>query len=293
MKIEKALIITNQKIGHNEFKIPRFIEEGEKLGIEFDVKKNDGILVFIDEFGRGKTTLDKYKFVIYLDKDYYAAKILESLGYKLFNSADFIRVCDDKILTYLYGLNNGIDMIKTIPCPLVFSKELNEDNFSFLKNAEKLFSYPYIFKRVYSSLGEGVYLVNNLDEAKKLYSSYYKETTLLQEYLEECKGSSIRVIVIDKKIFGAYNRYCDNDFRSNYQSSAGGRKYNLSKKDVALINKIIDVYDIYYAGIDLLIKKNGNPVLCEINSNAFFFEFEKVTGLNVAKAFLKMCIKYS
>lgn len=293
MKTIKALIITNQKIGHSEFKIPRFIEEGMKMGIEFDVKKNDGNLVFIDEFGKGKTSLDKYKFVIYLDKDYYTAKILESIGYKLFNSADFIRICDDKILTYLYGLNNGIDMIKTIPCPLVFSKELNEDNFSFLNNAEKLFSYPYIFKRVYSSLGEGVYLVNNIEEAKKLYSLYFKETTLLQEYLEECKGSSIRVLIIDKKIFGAYNRYCENDFRSNYLATASGRKYNLSEKDVALINKIIDVYDIYYAGIDLLIKKDGSPVLCEINSNAFFFEFEKVTGLNVAKAFLEMCIKYS
>lgn len=289
----KALIITNQKVGHNALKIPRFIEEGQKLGISFDVIKNDGSLVYINKDGNGQTNLGKYKFIIYLDKDYYAAKILESLGYKLFNSADFIRICDDKILTYLYGLNKGINMIKTIPSPLVYTKELQDFNYDFLKKAEKELHYPYIFKRVYSSLGEGVYLVNNFSEATKLYKTYYKETTLLQEYIEESKGSSIRVIVIDKKIFGAYNRFSLTDFRSNEQQSADGKKYQLNKQEIALVNKIIEAYDIYYAGIDLLIGKDGTPYMCEINSNAFFYEFEKVTGLNVAKSFLLMCLKYS
>ena len=53
------------------------------------------------------------------------------------------------------------------------------------------------------------------------------------------------------------------------------------------INKL----NIEYAGIDLLLDQNQQPVLCEINSNAFFEEFEKVTKINVAKEILKMVIE--
>ena len=34
--------------------------------------------------------------------------------------------------------------------------------------------------------------------------------------------------------------------------------------------------------------KDKEPILCEINSNAFFEEFEKVTHLDVAKAVMDM-----
>ena len=40
-------------------------------------------------------------------------------------------------------------------------------------------------------------------------------------------------------------------------------------------------------GVDLLIGKNGEPVLCEVNSNAFFHLAEEVTGVNVAKSYVE------
>ena len=48
---------------------------------------------------------------------------------------------------------------------------------------------------------------------------------------------------------------------------------------------------IEYAGIDLLVYEDDEPILCEINSNAFFEEFEKVTGLNVAEAVRDMVVR--
>ena len=64
-----------------------------------------------------------------------------------------------------------------------------------------------------------------------------------------------------------------------------------NKKYHEFAQKIADILNIEYAGIDLLDDKNGQPILCEINSNAFFEEFEKVTGLNVAKAYAEMVIR--
>ena len=60
---------------------------------------------------------------------------------------------------------------------------------------------------------------------------------------------------------------------------------------MSFASNIVQKLDILYAGIDLLYDENDEPVLCEINSNAFFEEFEKVTGIDVAKLYVDMVIK--
>ena len=42
-----------------------------------------------------------------------------------------------------------------------------------------------------------------------------------------------------------------------------------------------------YCGVDLLYGDNNEPIVCEVNSHAFFGGIEKVTGVNVAKAYAK------
>ena len=64
-----------------------------------------------------------------------------------------------------------------------------------------------------------------------------------------------------------------------------------SEKYFTFAQDIADKLNIEYAGIDLVFDENEEPILCEINSNAFFEEFEKVTGLNVARAIVAMILK--
>ena len=45
-----GIIITNQDIGHNAYKIRRFTEEGKKLGISLSHYINDGSLVIDDTY---------------------------------------------------------------------------------------------------------------------------------------------------------------------------------------------------------------------------------------------------
>ena len=104
-------------------------------------------------------------------------------------------------------------------------------------------------------------------------------------------GHSIRVIVIDGKVFGGFIRKNGGDFRSNFGTTAGSEKLQNSEKYFSFAAKIAEKLDIEYAGIDLLDDKDGGVFLCEINSNAFFEEFEKTTGLNVAKAFAEMVVR--
>ena len=285
----KGLIVVNQSIGHNQYKIDRFLEEGDKLGLVLDVLINNGSLAKIEN-GEIVLSIPKYDFVIYLDKDIYAARILEKQGYRLFNKADFIKLCDDKMLTLIRCANEGFPIIKTLASPLVYTPELSESNLKFLDHVIDELGLPLVAKRVYGSLGEGVYLINTKDNLIDFYKSKYRDPLLFEEYISSSKGRSLRALVIDNKVIGIIERNNPSDFRSNYGNTNFSTKYENQQKCWDFAEKISQKLNIEYAGIDFLLDENEDPILCEINSNAFFEEFEKTTGINVAKLFLEMVI---
>ena len=284
-----GLIITNQELGHSEYKIIRFKEEFSKLGVSLDVIKNDGTLAEIKD-NNIHLNIPKCDFVIYLDKDIYLARILEKANIRMFNKADFIKLCDDKMLTFIKCADMGIKMPDTFAGPLVYTS-IQEPHLEFLDEIIDKLGFPMVVKKVYGSLGEGVFLVQNKDELIDLYKEICHSPVLFQRYVSSSKGRSIRVIVIDGKVFGAFIRKNGGDFRSNFGTTAGSEKLENSEKYISFAAKIAEKLNIEYAGIDLLDDDNGEIVMCEINSNAFFEEFEKTTGLNVAKAFAEMVVR--
>ena len=284
-----GIIIVNQTIGHNQYKINRFKEEFSKRNISLNVFVNDGTLALIKD-NKIQINLPKADFVFYLDKDIYLARLLEKSGYRLFNRADFIKLCDDKMLTFIACANEGINMPKTIAGPLVYT-DLNPENFEFLDDVIAELGLPMVVKRVYGSLGEGVYLVKSKEELVSLYSSIARNPVIFQEYMNNSYGQSIRVLIIDGKVFGSFVRFNKFDFRSNFGDTSDGKNIENPAKFEQFAQEIADKLKIEYAGIDLLIDKNNEPILCEINSNAFFEEFEKVTKLDVAKAIADMVVR--
>lgn len=282
-----GIIIINQELGHNAYKIKRYQEEFSKLGISLDVFVNDGTLAMIKN-SELTINLPKCDFVIYLDKDIYLARILEKAGYRLFNKADFIKLCDDKALTNIACASRGIKMPDTITGPLFYSPELKEENLKFLDDVIAKLGLPLILKRVYGSLGLGVYLIKSKEELIEAYKEHCRAPILFQKYVGSSYGVSARVIVIDKKVVGGFIRYNKTDFRSNFGDTASSRPLKEGDKCFKLAEYIAQELDIEYAGIDFMFLESGEPILCEINSNAFFEEFEKVTGINVAKEYALM-----
>lgn len=284
-----GIMIVNQEIGHNKYKVARLKEEFDSRGVQTSLFINDGTLACIEN-NEIKINLPKCDFVIYMDKDIYLARLLEKAGYRLFNRADFIKLCDDKMLTFIACANLNIKMPLTISAPLVYYS-LQETHLNFLKEVENKLGYPLVVKKVYGSLGEGVYLVNNYEELSKLYSQIARNPIIFQKYVKSSYGKSIRVLIIDGKVFGSFIRKNNSDFRSNYSDTASGEILQNKEKYESFAQEIANKLNIEYAGIDLLDDGDGSPTLCEINSNAFFEEFEKVTKLNVAKAIAEMIIK--
>ena len=132
-------------------------------------------------------------------------------------------------------------------------------------------------------------MLNNAEEVSDFYKKHFNVPFVIQEFIEASKSISIRVIIINEQIVGAIKRINEEDFRSNIGENRS-EIFVLDEKCYAFAANIAKKLHIKYAGIDILLDEFNNPKLCEINSNAFFEEFEKTTKINVAKKFLEFVL---
>lgn len=286
----RGIIITNQYLGHNLYKVNRFKEEFAKLGVEIEHFKNDGTLAKIED-GNIVFALPKCDFVIYLDKDTYLASLLEKGGHRLFNKTSTMRLCDDKTLTNIYCANHDIRMPKTLAAPLIYIQKLEEEHLTFIDKVIQELGLPLVVKRNFGSLGLGVFLVKTKEELIDVYKKNCNEGLQFQEYIKTSYGRSIRILCIDGEIIGGFERFNETDFRSNFGTHASSKILEKPEIYYEFAKKVSNIMNLEYAGIDLLYGENDEPILCEINSNAFFEEFEKTTKINVAKKFAEMVIR--
>lgn len=286
----KGVILTNaySSFPEADYQPRRLKEEFAKLGVTVDVLKNDFFPVAISE-NRIENKLSGYDFCIYLDKDKYILHALQKCGMRVFNNFQAIETCDDKMTTYLALANHDIPLVKTLPGLLCYDKSLPIKQ-SALDEVEKSLGYPVIAKESYGSLGKGVYLANNRDELNAIAQKLKCVPHLFQQFIQKSAGRDVRVIVVGDKVLGAMLRQGKDDFRSNIGAGGCGSPFALDQKMTDLALEIARVLDLKYCGIDFLLGENG-PIVCEVNSNAFFSSFEKVTGINVAKAYAQYILQ--
>ena len=264
----------------------RIKEELGSLGVALDYKTNSEILSYITSGGDLLAKeMEKYNFVLYLDKDLYVSEMLAKAGVKLFDNAEAIRLCDDKMLTYITLSNSGIKMPKTISAPLNYA---GIDDETFIKQVAKKLSFPLVAKDNFGSLGKEVYLIKNYDELVVFEKQHKFNAHLYQEFIESSKGHDFRIILIGGKVVASMKRCNDNgDFRSNVAQGGHGELVDLPESFKKTAEKAAKILKLDYCGADLLDDKEGNPVLCEVNSNAFLQEIEKITGKNIAGVYAK------
>lgn len=289
--LKRGAIVVNQ-YGRQNLSIAqatRIKEEFSVLGLNVPIIKTEELGYIID---KDKIT-SKYSgldFAVYLDKDKYFSEVLTSLGIKLFNSHNAIRLCDDKGRTYIALANAGIKVPKTILAPLCYM-ENQEISLETAQEIGKELSYPVIVKESYGSLGQGVYMAKTDGELLTLINALKLKPHLYQEYIGAKKGEDIRVIMVGGKVIASMKRTNPNDFRSNVYQGGNTKKFDLPKTYINTCEKVSKLLGLDYCGIDLLEDGTTEPVVCEVNSNAFFEGIEKATGVNVAKTYVEYIIK--
>lgn len=272
--------------------LDRMDEEFAALGIVLERKPTTEVLAHLSENGRVMASISDYDFVLFCDKDKYIASMLEDSGLRLFNRAKAIEDCDDKFLTYLRLQKEGIRIPKTISAPLCYAKEGNRD---FLKNLRRELSFPFICKANYGSMGKEVHLVRDKEELNALEERYLHQPHLYQEYISSSRGKDYRIIVLGGNAVAIMEREAkEGDFRSNIALGGTGIPVsNCPKAFIQVAEKAAKALNLDYGGVDLLIGEGGEPILCEVNSNAFFEGIEKATGLNIARMYAEYIKKHA
>lgn len=285
MDIKKGYVITNGYTNNNKFNevTQLYIEAANKLDICLEPITTDKITYGIKQ---GELEINGFDyetadFIVFLDKDIRLAKTLESKGLRLFNSAKVIEVCDDKSATFFALAGEGIAMPKTVVAPLVFPKTYQEED-TYIQLIEEALRYPFIIKESFGSFGEQVYMIHNLEELKAKRRELVYRPHIYQEFIASSKGRDVRVHVVGGKVVASMLRTSSTDFRANISTGGSMEKIELPLAFEVLAEKASRLVGGDFVGVDLLFGEEGEPILCEINSNAHIKNILACTGVNVA-----------
>lgn len=284
----------------NPYKVPqqsvsqaeRLKEEFTKLGVFAEIVSDGYARVFVDEKGvRLDEKFSESDFFVDLDKDKYLSAALEEGGKRVFDSHKVIRLCDDKGDTYVRLAAGGFPVTKTVFAPLCYSENLKTPR-GFIDLAEAELGYPVIIKESYGSMGKGVYKAETREELTAIQEKLKTVPHVLQRYEGARRGTDMRVIVVGGKAAAAMLRINETDFRSNIALGGKGVKVDIENCDeysafTDMAERAAKYLEADYCGVDLLFSKDGSPIICEVNSNAFFCGIEKVTGVNVASLYAR------
>lgn len=264
----------------------RLREALEMRGVNIEVVRNNISLSRLVCGSTGKKP--DFDFCVYLDKDKYVSHILEKQGVRLFNTATAIENCDDKMTTHIILSDNGIPMPDTLGGLMCYypDAEVKPDALDF---AEQKLGYPMIIKHAYGSMGKGVFKADNRAELNKIAADVKLYPHLYQKYIASSFGVDLRVIVVGQKVLGGILRKSDGDFRSNIGLGGKAEKAEVPKSVEVIALKAAEILGLDYCGLDFLL--GDTPLLCEVNSNAFFDAFEHATGVDVAGAYADHIIK--
>ena len=251
----------------------------EKRGVSLVCKRADELVCAVGEERAAFAPLPD--FCVFWDKDVSLAQRLEDLGIPVFNGAEAVAVCDNKIRTAQKLTMHNVKTPKTIPAPMTF-ENVGYGDCAFLRAAEKELGYPMVIKEAYGSFGAQVYLAENRDGALAVIQKIGHKPFLMQEFIAESRGQDIRVNVVGNKVVCAMRRFNDNDFRSNVSAGGHTQSIRLTAEQEQIALAACRAIGLDFAGVDVLFGKDG-PLVCEVNSSPHFKSSFDCTGVDLSE----------
>ncbi len=224
--------------------------------------------------------------VLFWDKDTRLAHAMQAAGATLYNTAESVRVCDDKSETHRVLAAHGIPMPETLLAPMTYV-EVSDAIEPFLTAAEQRLGYPLVFKECYGSLGEQVYLIRDGDELRRIAYAMHHRPFMLQRFVREAAGEDTRLYVVGDRVVAAMKRKNAADFRANVAIGGEAHPYTPTPEEEALAVRCCRILGLQFAGVDLL----SGPLVCEVNSNAQMAGITACTGVDVADAIARYVLE--
>lgn len=272
------LLYYRQDACRNASYIQCYREEGAAMGMEialFIVEDmcRDGSARSFAECISVETPPD---FVINRTRNYQFGKILEDRGIPVFNCALVSRVGNDKWYAYNFFRRYLPELSMAQTRCIASDEELSDILFSekYRKYRE---NFP-VFKSRHGHGGQEVYLLSGGAEtaddtcstkagcdAVTVYKALSGKPCIAQRRIAADIPTDVRVYVLGGKIYAAVKRTGRPEgFLANFSKGGHALAVSLTDSQRKLVEQVLDVLPIDYAGIDFIEDADGNWYLGEI-----------------------------
>lgn len=201
-------------------------------------------------------------FIINRSRDHKVSYFYDQLNIPVFNSYDVINITNDKLKTYEY-FHQNITMLDT-------------------KEYDGSLTFPCIVKKKDGHGGLDVHLLDDQNSIKPEFNEDY-----IVQPLAPILGKDLRVYIVGNQIVDAVLRTNPNSFKSNYSLGGNIELYSLSDSECDLINQIIMLLPLDYAGIDFLFDEDNHLILNEIEDAVGARMLCTLTNHNVASLYIE------
>lgn len=147
---------------------------------------------------------------------------------------------------------------------------------------------PVIIKLLEGTQGLGVVLAETKNAAESVLEAFngLQARVVVQEYIDEAKGSDLRALIVDGQVVGAMKRQArEGEFRSNLHRGGTADYVRLSEPELKLAIKAARALKLPVCGVDMLQSERG-PLILEVNSTPGLEGIETATDKNIARSII-------
>lgn len=220
---------------------------------------------------------------------YYGTAVLrhlETMGMYTVNESIAISRSRDKFRSLQVLARKGI------PIPLTSFAQSPDDTEDLIRMVG---GAPLVIKLLEGTQGKGVILADSQQSAVSIINAFkeMRANILVQEFIEESRGTDIRCFVVGDKVVGAIKRQAkEGEFRANVHQGGKAIKVKLTPQERAIAVSAAKTLGLKLAGVDL-IRSNHGPLVLEINSSPGLEGIEKATGINIAGIIIEYIEKHA
>ena len=211
---------------------------------------------------------------------------LQNLGIPLLNGLKGVVIARNQFLTLQTLAAQGI------PVPDSYFITRPESVFTAV---DQLGGYPVVIKPLNGMGGDGVVRIGSVQEAR-----HYLQTALdpmkgllVQRFLPPESRLDARILVIGQTVAGAVALSPGHgEFRANVHQNGRPRPYSPPRSLAETAVNAARCCGLEVAGIDLILDRDGRPLILEVNYSPGFRGMETATGLDIAGKIIDHAVNF-
>ena len=205
----------------------------------------------------------------------------ESTGTPVVNSPICLETSIDKLLTLSAFTDNNVPFPETYAC----------QNAEQALNAFEMLNHDVVLKPIFGGEGRGIIRVCEHEVAYRIFKSleYSRSVIYCQKFIANIE-KEIRILFIGDKHF-AVERMSEKSWIRNASLGGTGKTYQPNQTEIEMARRAANSVNGRIVGVDLLLDRNGEYFVLEVNAVPGWKLLEKVTGVDISSEIIQTVIE--